>query len=132
MSINEELKMQPKLQWSELKKDSNGLVPVVVMDYKTDKLLMLAYMNEEAYYNTFKTGLMTYYSRSRKEQWVKGLTSGHLQYVKSIYADCDLDTLVAKVLQVGVPCHTGADTCFFNEIVNLDSIQDNPAKMLKR
>lgn len=131
MSTINDANLEPKLQWSELKKDVNNMVPVVVMDYKTDKLLMLAYMNEEAYYNTFKTGLMTYYSRSRNELWVKGLTSGHLQYVKSIYADCDLDTLVAKVLQVGVPCHTGADTCFFNEIVDLDSIDDNPAKMRK-
>lgn len=105
------------IKWADLKKNSDNMVPVVVMDYKTKDLLMLAYMNEEAYNNTFKTGLMTYYSRSRNELWVKGLTSGHFQFVKSIKADCDLDTLVAYVSQIGAPCHTGRETCFFNDVL---------------
>lgn len=120
----------PLLKWDELKTNSDGLIPVIVSDYKTDKLLMMAYMNEEAYYNTFKTGLMNYYSRSRKEQWIKGETSGHFQYIKSMKADCDYDTLLAKVSQVGVPCHTGNDTCFFNDVLKSDGVEKNPAKIL--
>ncbi|MCR4649555.1 MAG: bifunctional phosphoribosyl-AMP cyclohydrolase/phosphoribosyl-ATP diphosphatase HisIE [Lachnospiraceae bacterium] len=122
--------LKPAYEWSELKKNDDGLIPVIVTDYKNDKILMMAYMNEEAYYNTFKTGLMTYYSRSRKEQWVKGETSGHFQYIKSMKADCDLDTLLCSVSQVGVPCHTGKDTCFFNDVLKNDSIEKNPSKIL--
>ncbi len=87
-------------------------------------------MNEEAYLNTFKTGLMTYYSRSRNEQWIKGETSGHYQFVKYIKADCDKDTLLAGVSQIGVPCHTGKDTCFFNDVLTSDSKEKNPSKIL--
>ncbi len=119
-----------EIPWSDLKKNADGLVPVIVTDYKSDKILMLAYMNEEAYLNTFKTGLMTYYSRSRDEQWVKGETSGHYQYVKFIKADCDKDTLLAGVSQIGVPCHTGADTCFFNDVLKNTSLEKNPSKIL--
>ena len=72
-----------------------------------------AYMNEEAYNTTVETGKMTYWSRSRNELWTKGLTSGHLQYVKSLTLDCDNDTILAKVDQVGAACHTGHRTCFF-------------------
>ena len=122
--------LKPMILWDDLKKNSDGLVPVIVLDYRTDKLLMMAYMNEEAYYNTFKTGLMSYYSRSRKEQWIKGETSGHFQFVKSMKADCDLDTLVAYVSQIGVPCHTGKDTCFFNDVLVNDNKSKNPAKIL--
>ena len=81
---------------------------------------MLAYMNEESFYETIKTGKMTYFSRSRQKLWVKGETSGHFQYVKSLTADCDMDTILAKVSQVGVACHTGAKSCFFNEITKKD------------
>lgn len=81
------------------------MVPVVVQDVKTDAVLMVAYMNEEAYNQTLRTGRMTYYSRSRSELWLKGETSGHYQYVHSLTADCDLDTILAKVTQVrcGMP-----------------------------
>ena len=120
----------PLIGFDELKKNDDGLVPVIVVDYKTDKILMMAYMNEEAYYNTFKTGLMNYYSRSRKSQWIKGETSGHFQYIKSMKADCDLDTLIARVSQIGVPCHTGNDTCFFNDVLKNEQIEKNPAKIL--
>lgn len=106
--------------WSDFKLNSDGLVPVVVQDYKNSEVLMVAYMNEEAYKTTLRTGKMCYYSRSRKEQWLKGETSGHYQYVKSLSADCDMDTILAKVSQTGAACHTGARSCFFNEIVKKD------------
>lgn len=107
-------------QWSDFKLNSDGMVPVVVQDYRTLEVLMVAYMNEEAYNQTIQLGKMTYYSRSRNELWLKGDTSGHYQYVKSLTADCDMDTILAKVSQVGVACHTGAKSCFFNEITKKD------------
>lgn len=107
-------------QWSDFKLNSDGMVPVVVQDYRTLEVLMVAYMNEKAYNQTIKLGKMTYYSRSRNELWLKGDTSGHYQYVKSLTADCDMDTILAKVSQVGVACHTGAKSCFFNEITKKD------------
>lgn len=112
--------------WSDFKTLDNGLVPVIAQDYKTGEVLMLAYMNREAYETTLKTGKMTYYSRSRKELWVKGDTSGHYQYVKAIYADCDTDTILAKVMQVGAACHTGAYSCFFDEIMKKPYDDENP------
>lgn len=107
-------------KWSDFKLNSDGMIPVIVQDYRTSEVLMMAYMNEEAYNATIKTGRMTYYSRSRKELWLKGETSGHFQYVKSLAADCDMDTILAKVSQVGAACHTGAKSCFFNEITKKD------------
>ena len=119
--------------FSDLKKGPDGLVPVVVQDVKTDAVLMVAYMNEEAYNQTLRTGRMTYYSRSRNELWLKGETSGHYQYVHSLTADCDLDTILAKVTQVGAACHTGSYSCFFNEIQNRSSKQEahNPMKVFE-
>lgn len=111
---------QAAYKWSDFKLNSDGMVPVIVQDYRTSEVLMMAYMNEEAYNNTIKTGKMTYYSRSRQELWLKGATSGHFQYVKSLSADCDMDTILAKVSQVGAACHTGARSCFFNEITKKD------------
>ncbi len=119
----------PDLQWSDLKVGADGLVPVIVQDYRTDEVLMLAYMDEEAFNNTINVGKMTYYSRSRQAQWLKGETSGHYQYVKSLTADCDFDTILAKVSQVGVACHTGNPTCFFNNIVKKEYIEKNPLKV---
>lgn len=121
----------PALEWSDFKVNSEGLVPVIVQDYRTDEVLMLAYMNEDAFYNTINAGKMTYFSRSRNELWVKGETSGHYQYVKSLTADCDFDTILAKVSQVGVACHTGSPTCFFNNIVKKEYIEKNPLKVLE-
>ncbi|MGN0424574.1 MAG: bifunctional phosphoribosyl-AMP cyclohydrolase/phosphoribosyl-ATP diphosphatase HisIE [Acetatifactor sp.] len=119
--------LEAALKWSELKKNSDGMVPVIVQDYRTSEVLMLAYMNEESYEKTLLTGKMTYYSRSRQELWLKGETSGHYQYVKSLTADCDMDTILAKVSQVGVACHTGARSCFFREIAHKEYEQvDNP------
>ena len=108
--------LKSKLSWSDFKLNSDGMVPVIVQDYKTDQVLMLAYMNEEAYETTLKLGKMTYWSRSRNELWTKGLTSGHVQYVKSLTIDCDNDTILAKVEQVGAACHTGNRTCFFTPL----------------
>lgn len=103
--------------WNEFKLGPDGLLPVVVQEASTDQVLMVAYMNEEAYNMTVATGRMTYWSRSRKEIWVKGLTSGHYQYVHSLTADCDMDTLLAKVDQIGAACHTGSHSCFFNTVL---------------
>ena len=122
---------EPALHWGDLKKNSDGMVPVIVQDYRTDEVLMLAYMNEEAFNTTLHIGKMTYYSRSRQELWTKGLTSGHIQYVKSLTADCDYDTILAKVSQVGAACHTGNRSCFFNEIVKKEYVEKNPQKVLE-
>ena len=92
---------------------------------------MLAYMNKEAFDTTINLGKMTYWSRSRDELWTKGLTSGHFQYVKSLTADCDFDTILAKVSQVGAACHTGNRTCFFNSIVQKEYVEKNPLKVLE-
>ena len=121
----------PDLKWSDLKPNSDGLIPVVVQDYRTDEVLMLAYMNQESFNTTINSGRMTYYSRSRQKLWMKGETSGHYQYVKSLTADCDYDTILAKVSQVGVACHTGSPTCFFNNIVKKEYIEKNPLKVLE-
>ena len=123
---------ESKIPWEEFKLNSDGHVPVVVQDYKTDEVLMVAYMNEEAYQATLKTGRMTYYSRSRDELWVKGETSGHYQYVKSMMADCDKDTILAKVSQIGAACHTGAHSCFFNEIMNREYTESNPLRVFEQ
>ena len=121
-------------QWSDFKLNSDGMIPVIVQDYKTDAVLMQAYMNEEAYLAAIHTGKMTYYSRSRQELWLKGETSGHYQYVKSLHADCDMDTILARVVQIGAACHTGSYSCFFNEILTLDDTADtqhNPLKVFE-
>ena len=89
-------------------------------------------MNEESFHRTIATGKMNYYSRSRKELWLKGETSGHYQYVKSLVADCDKDTILAKVSQVGVACHTGSKSCFFNEIARKDFKEKNPLKVFEQ
>lgn len=113
-------------RFEDFKTNSDGHITVVVQDYKTNEVLMVAYMNEEAYNKTIETGIMTYYSRSRNELWVKGHTSGHYQYVKSLTADCDMDTILAKVAQIGNACHTGSYSCFFNDIVHVDQKAVNP------
>ena len=123
-------KLEAKFSWADLKKNSDGMVPVIVQDYRTDQVLMLAYMNEEAYNKTLETGKMTYFSRSRNSLWLKGETSSHFQYVKTLYADCDYDTILAKVKQIGAACHTGSYSCFFNEIAHVDYSEKNPQKVL--
>ena len=123
--------MESAIAWEEFRLNGDGLIPVVVQDYRTDQVLMLAYMNEEAFQMTLRTGKMTYWSRSRKELWVKGLTSGHFQYVRSLSADCDKDTILARVSQVGAACHTGEISCFFNELVKKQYDETNPRKVFE-
>lgn len=118
--------LESSISWEDVKPNSNGLVPVIVQDYKTMEVLMLAYMNEEAFDTTLETGRMTYWSRSRDELWTKGLTSGHFQYVKSLSIDCDNDTILAKVSQVGAACHTGNRTCFYRDMMKKDYDEINP------
>lgn len=122
---------EPSIAWKDFKKNESGLVPVIVQDYKTDEVLMLAYMNEEAFDRTIQSGKMTYFSRSRQSLWVKGETSGHFQYVKSMLLDCDNDTLLAKVAQVGAACHTGSYSCFFKTLIKKEYDRTNPLKVFE-
>ena len=119
--------IKPRMNWEEFKLNSDGMLPVVVQDYKTDEVLMVAYMNKEAFQLTVSSGKMTYFSRSRQQLWVKGETSGHYQYVQSLTIDCDCDTLLAKVEQVGAACHTGNRSCFFTPILEKEmKTESNP------
>ena len=123
--------LRSEISWDEMKLNSDGMVPVIVQDYRTNEVLMMAYMTEEAFKKTLETGLMTYYSRSRSCLWTKGLTSGHIQYVKSLTADCDYDTILAYVSQVGPACHTGKPRCFFNNMMKKDYKESNPLKVFE-
>ncbi|MFA5571848.1 MAG: phosphoribosyl-AMP cyclohydrolase [Crenarchaeota archaeon] len=96
---------------------NNGLIPVIVQDYKTSAILMQAYANKEAVDLTLKTKKATYWSRSRNEIWVKGETSGNTQKVVSVFADCDFDSLLYVVEQTGPACHTGEYSCFYNNLL---------------
>ena len=124
-------KLKSSVAWSDFKLNSDGMVPVIAQDYQTNEVLMLAYMNEEAFNTTIAMGKMTYYSRSRQELWTKGVTSGHYQYVKSLTLDCDKDTILAKVSQVGAACHTGNPTCFFTELIKKEYLSKNPLKVFE-
>ena len=96
-----------------------GLIPTIVQDFKTGEVFMLAFMNERAWQETLNTGQATYWSRTRQELWVKGQTSGNVQLVKEIRIDCDDDTVLLKVEQVGgAACHTGYRSCFFKKVVH--------------
>ena len=98
-------------------KKSGGLVPAIVQDHETNEVLMLAYMNQEAWEKTLASGEAHYWSRSREKLWRKGGTSGHIQKVRAIYVDCDLDTVLVKVYQVGgAACHEGYPSCFYRKI----------------
>ena len=123
--------LKSSVSWSEFKTNADGLVPVIVQDYKTSEVLMLAYMNEQAYEDTLRTGKMHYYSRSRRSQWLKGETSGHFQYVKSLHLDCDNDTILAKVHQIGAACHTGSRSCFFQTLAEKEYKETNPLKVFE-
>ncbi len=105
------------LKGLQLKYDSYGLIPTIIQDYRTHEVLMLAYMNEESLKRTLKLKKTCFWSRSRKEFWVKGETSGHYQYVKGISYDCDADALLIKVRQVGAACHTGKRSCFYRNLL---------------
>ncbi len=98
--------------------EKSQLIPAIAFEVNTKTVLMLAYMNRESLEKTLETGYTWYWSRSRRELWNKGATSGHLQKVISIYSDCDNDTLLLNVEQTGAACHTGSYSCFFNEMYN--------------
>lgn len=117
-----------KIDFSKLKFDEKGLIPAIVQDVKTDKVLMLAYMNRESLQRTVETGYTWFWSRSRQELWNKGATSGHFQKVMSITYDCDGDTLLVKAEQTGAACHTGHYSCFFNPLWNSASGESLPMK----
>ena len=105
-------KRLPRINWKKL----NGLIPIITQDFKTGRTLMLGFMNKIALKKTLKEGKVTYWSRTRKKLWQKGETSGNFQLVKQIWLDCDNDTLLIKVKQIGNVCHTGNKTCFFQKI----------------
>jgi phosphoribosyl-AMP cyclohydrolase len=102
---------------ARLKRNEQGLFPAIAQQYDTGEVLMLGWMDDEALHRTLTTGLCTYYSRSRHAYWVKGETSGHLQHVKSVALDCDGDTVLVRVDQVGGACHTGDRTCFAADVL---------------
>lgn len=106
------MKKLPQLNWEKL----DGLIPVITQEYKSNKVLMLGFMNKEALKKTLKERKVTYFSRVRKKLWTKGEKSGNFQLVKEIFLDCDNDTLLIKVEQIGNVCHTGNKTCFFRKI----------------
>lgn len=122
---------ESRVAWEQFKTGSDGLIPVIVQDYKTAEVLMLAYMNQEAFAATLATGKMTYYSRSRRSLWLKGETSGHYQYVKALSLDCDNDTLLARVHQIGAACHTGERSCFYQNLVKKEYNETNPLKVFE-
>ena len=99
-----------------LKYDAQGLIPAIVQEADSGEVLMLAYMNQDSIRKTLDTGKTHFWSRSRKKLWLKGETSGHFQLVQGVYYDCDQDTLLVKVKQVGVACHTGEYSCFYRKL----------------
>ena len=101
---------------NKLKFNDQGLIPAIIQDAKSKDVLMMAYMNLESIKRTLKIGKTCFWSRSRKEYWVKGMTSGHFQFFKGIYYDCDCDTLLIKVRQLGGACHTGKYSCFYRKV----------------
>jgi phosphoribosyl-ATP pyrophosphohydrolase/phosphoribosyl-AMP cyclohydrolase len=116
--------------FEQIKWDERGLVPAIVQDVQTRQVLMMAYMNAESLVRTLETGETVFWSRSRNELWHKGATSGNVQRVREIYADCDGDTLLVLVEQAGPACHTGAVSCFFNAIQTTQGPTTTMADML--
>ncbi len=101
----------------DFSKSSDGLIPAIAQDYKTGEVLMLAYINEESWAETLKSGYATYWTRSRRKLWKKGESSGNLQEIKEILIDCDDDTVVFKINQIGdAACHTGHRSCFYRKV----------------
>ncbi len=100
----------------KLRFNNDGLIPAIIQDYKSREVLMLAYMNIVSLKKTLKLGKTCFWSRSRNEYWVKGMTSGHFQFVKDMFYDCDCDTLLITVRQVGAACHTMKRSCFYRKI----------------
>ena len=105
------------MNWEDKIFDGRDLVPAIITDCENGEVLMLAYMNRESFLKTLETGKPWFFSRSRQSLWNKGETSGHFQFVKSIKCDCDNDTILISVEQIGPACHTGSRSCFFNTIL---------------
>lgn len=116
--------MQNILNIDKLKFDDNGLIPAIIIDYYTKEVLTLAYMNKESLEISLKEGKTCFYSRSRKELWRKGKTSKNYQHIQSIKSDCDNDALVIEVIKDGPACHTGAESCFMNEIYQKENYKN--------
>jgi len=116
--------MQNILNIDKLKFDDKGLIPAIIIDYYTKEVLTLAYMNKESLEISLKEGKTCFYSRSRKELWRKGETSKNYQHIQSIKSDCDNDALVIEVIKDGPACHTGAESCFMNEIYQKENYKD--------
>lgn len=116
--------MQNILNIDKLKFDDNGLIPAIIIDYYTKEVLTLAYMNKESLEISLKEGKTCFYSRSRKELWRKGKTSKNYQHIQSIKSDCDNDALVIEVIKDGPACHTGAESCFMNEVYQKENYKD--------
>ena len=109
---------------NELKFDEKGLIPAIVVDYNTKEVLTLAYMNKESLAISIEKGLTCFFSRSRNELWLKGETSGNYQHIVSITADCDKDALTVEVIPDGPACHTGEQSCFFNDVWQNDELKE--------
>ena len=116
--------MQNILNIDKLKFDDNGLIPAIIIDYYTKEVLTLAYMNKESLEISLKEGKTCFYSRSRKELWRRGETSKNYQHIQSIKSDCDNDALVIEVIKDGPACHTGAESCFMNEVYQKENYKD--------
>ena len=111
----EKIQITPR-SLKKLRFDANGLIPAIIQEARTKEVLMMAYMNMDSLKQTLKLGKTCFWSRSRQEFWVKGMTSGHFQFVKGIYYDCDCDCLLIKVRQVGAACHTMKRSCFYRKV----------------
>ena len=116
--------MKNTINIDKLKFDDRGLIPAIVIDYYTKEVLTLAYMNKESLEISLNEGKTCFYSRSRKELWRKGDTSKNYQHIQSIKSDCDNDALVVEVIKDGPACHTGAESCFMNEIYEKENYKD--------
>ena len=116
--------MQNILNIDKLKFDDNGLIPAIIIDYYTKEVLTLAYMNKDSLEISLKEGKTCFYSRSRKELWRKGETSKNYQHIQNIKSDCDNDALVIEVIKDGPACHTGAESCFMNEVYQKENYKD--------
>lgn len=115
----------------DIKFDEKGLVPAIAQDVSSGNVLMLAYMNEESLKLTLETGIVHYYSRSREEIWKKGETSGNIQELRGISYDCDGDSILLKVNQIGVACHTGNYSCFYNDTIGYNDMDDTLSNLYK-
>ena len=130
MDFNSDFKEKIDITKDELKFNDKGLIPAVLQDHKSGKVLMLAYMNKEAYEKSIETGKATFWSRSRQKLWIKGETSGNYQYIKDIKIDCDKDTLLLLVDPAGPACHTGNESCFYRKIdEEFSEVSKNKEKM---